>query len=211
MKYSLNMVVVAMILSACTALNNGNLEAVSASEVVAASNVVAVRESASDVVAPTVPHTQAAQSAGNDVTVLPITSPKIASDNTAPKNDKDKNDANVKVNVTLRNPPKTEINKKNKIPKTPTPATKTKNASSKTTNLPKAMAKLPPPPPPKPVLTRRQVLEQEIARERAALQVAKNQLAQAKKSGNAKTIAKLNAAVQDRELNVRAIENEMKR
>lgn len=208
MKYSLNMVVVAMILSACTALNNGNLEAVSASE------VVAVRESASDVVAPTVPHTQAAQSAGNDVTVLPITSPKIASDNTAPKNDKndkDKNDANVKVNVTLRNPPKTEINKKNKIPKTPTPATKTKNASSKTTNLPKAMAKLPPPPPPKPVLTRRQVLEQEIARERAALQVAKNQLAQAKKSGNAKTIAKLNAAVQDRELNVRAIENEMKR
>lgn len=227
MKYILNAVCVAIALSACTALPNGEYAAASdvatASDVVSASEPVSGSQSASDVaqaVEPpttkvatekTNPKSTETQTTENDITVLPVATPKTDSDKVAKNTTKNnKNDTNVKLNVTLRNQPKTETTKKTKTTKI-TQTTKTTKSTAKTVKMVKPVVKLPPPPPPKPVLTRRQVLEQEIARERAALQSAKAQLAAAKKSGNAKNIAKLNAAVQDRELNVRAIESEMKR
>lgn len=219
MKYILNAVCVAIALSACTALPNG--EYVAASDVVSASEPVVASQSASDVAQAVEQPTQQVATektklvddkvTENDITVLPVATPTKDSDKVAKNTIKnDKNDANVKLNVTLRNQPKTETTKKTKTTKI-TPTTKITKSTTKTVKMVKPVVKLPPPPPPKPVLTRRQVLEKEIARERAALQSAKAQLAAAKKSGNAKNIAKLNAAVQDRELNIRAIESEMKR
>lgn len=221
MKYILNAVCVAIALSACTALPNGEYAA--ASDVVTASEPVVASQSASDVAQAveqptqqvatekTNPKSTETPTTENDITVLPVATPTKDSDKVAKNTTKnDKNDANVKLNVTLRNQPKTETTKKTKTTKI-TPTTKTTKSTAKTVKMVKPVVKLPPPPPPKPVLTRRQVLEKEIARERAALQSAKAQLAAAKKSGNAKNIAKLNAAVQDRELNIRAIESEMKR
>lgn len=63
----------------------------------------------------------------------------------------------------------------------------------------------------KPVLTRRQVLEQEIGRERAALNSAKLQLNSAQKTGNLKQINKLNNLIKDRQLNIQSIQKEMMR
>lgn len=64
---------------------------------------------------------------------------------------------------------------------------------------------------PKPVLTRRQVLDEEIAREKAALKSAKSQLAIALKRGNAAAVARLNTMIRDRELNVQALQREINR
>ncbi len=68
-----------------------------------------------------------------------------------------------------------------------------------------------PTPTPKPVLTRKQVLEEEIAREKAALKSAQTQLMIAKKRGNAAQIQKLTTMIKDRELNVQAISRELSR
>lgn len=202
-----------MMLSGCAMLPEN-----AANDEVQAASDVAMAQTASEVSAPRV---QAASDAvsvlADDVKVLPIhTSDKqdtLAKNNKAEKTEKDKanssnkttlNDKNApaKLNVTLRNQPKTNSNA-NK--------TSNKNTKGKVVKMPATVVKLPPPKPAKPVLTRRQILEQEISRERAALKSAQAQLAAAKKSGNAKQIAKLNAAVRDRELNVKAIEAEMKR
>lgn len=64
---------------------------------------------------------------------------------------------------------------------------------------------------PKPVLTRKQVLEEEIAREKAALKSAKSQLLIAQKRGNMAQIQKLHNMIRDRELNVQAISRELSR
>lgn len=106
----------------------------------------------------------------------------------------------VKVNVQLRNQ-NTDKNKK---------AGKSKNADGNNKKIPAAVVKLPPPKPVKPVLSRRQVLENEIRRERAALRSAKLQLSAAQKNGNSKLIMRLNNMIRDRELNIQAIEKEMK-
>lgn len=222
-----------MLLSGCAALpaheNNENVAA--ASDVQAASDV-SVPQAASDVAAPNV---QAASQVAkpetvtiaDDVKVLPIgnhsassTQNKDTAKNTTTtkktpnnkeKNDKtEKNTSPAKLNVTLRNQPKVSDNKAgNKNAKTTSNNKNATTAKGKTAKAP--VVTLPPPKPAKPVLTRRQILEQEVTRERAALKTAQTQLAAAKKSGNAKQIAKLNAAVRDRELNVRAIEAEIKR
>lgn len=64
---------------------------------------------------------------------------------------------------------------------------------------------------PKPVLTRKQVLEEEIAREKAALKSAQMQLTLARKRSNQAQIRKLQAIIRDRELNVQAISRELSR
>lgn len=217
MKYVLSVMWVLIGVVACTALSESELsesdggervfsasQVATASEaslakqddskvaVVFASEAVAGSQSASDVAM----QKSVKQNIDNDVTVLPIKPSQI---NSSDKNDK--THTQIPLNITLRNPPKPEINKKNK-------SLKASKAKAKVVGLPKTVVKLPPP---KPALTRRQVLAQEIARERVALQATKKQLAAAKKSGNAKNIAKLNAAIKDRELNIRAIESEIKR
>lgn len=63
--------------------------------------------------------------------------------------------------------------------------------------------------PPKPKLTRKQILQREIASEQAALVRAQAQLARAKKSGG--NTGALEQTVRDRQANVRAIQSELKR
>lgn len=65
--------------------------------------------------------------------------------------------------------------------------------------------------PPKPVLTRRQILENEIKREQTALKSAQNQLAQAQKSGNQNAIKRLNHTIHDREQNIQSLKKELVR
>ena len=127
--------------------------------------------------------------AASDVTVLPETPPKQPVGKT-------KGDAKTppKVNVQLR---QQQADKDKKKPK------KTPEAKKP------AVVKMPAPKPAAPVLTRRQVLEREINRERAALRSAQTQLNAAKRSGNAKQINKWSNAVKDRELNIKAIEREI--
>lgn len=64
---------------------------------------------------------------------------------------------------------------------------------------------------PKPVLTRREVLQLEIDREKAALKSAKAQMTIALKRGNTKLVSKLATMIRDRELNVQAISRELTR
>ncbi|WP_416189791.1 hypothetical protein ACM67B_01080 [Neisseria sp. CCUG17229] len=64
---------------------------------------------------------------------------------------------------------------------------------------------------PKPQLTRKQILQNEIRNEQAALARAKVQLNVARKKGDQAKISRLNQAVRDREANIRAIQGEMKR
>lgn len=117
----------------------------------------------------------------------------------------DKADKNLppKLNVTLRkqaemadkadkNSPKNKSKKKIVIP------------APKVVVLPKAA-------PPKPVLTRRQILENEIKREQTALKSAQNQLAQAQKSGNQNAIKRLNHTIHDREQNIQSLKKELVR
>lgn len=66
-------------------------------------------------------------------------------------------------------------------------------------------------PPPKPVLTRRQHLQREIAAEQRALAAARARLVAAKKSGNVDAMAIANAQIQDRERNIAALEAESRR
>ncbi|WP_165010992.1 hypothetical protein [Neisseria yangbaofengii] len=63
----------------------------------------------------------------------------------------------------------------------------------------------------KPQLTRKQILQNEIRNEQAALARAKVQLNVARKKGDQAKISRLNQAVRDREANIRAIQGEMKR
>ncbi|VEE05965.1 hypothetical protein [Neisseria animalis] len=64
---------------------------------------------------------------------------------------------------------------------------------------------------PKPQLTRKQILQNEIRNEQAALARAKAQLNVARKKGDQDKISRLSGAVRDREANIRAIKNEMNR
>lgn len=66
-------------------------------------------------------------------------------------------------------------------------------------------------PAPKPVLTRRQNLQREIAAEQRALAAARARLAAAQKSGNVDAMAVANAQIQDRERNIAALEAESRR
>lgn len=114
--------------------------------------------------------------------------------------------------------PKDKLDKLDKSDKTEKLDPKTsKNSKTKTTPnsktpTPPAVVILPQPTAqPKPVLTRKQVLEEEIAREKAALKSAQTQLAIARKRGNNAQIQKLLAVIRDRELNVQAISRELAR
>lgn len=62
-----------------------------------------------------------------------------------------------------------------------------------------------------PVLSRRDVLNQEIEREQTALKVAKMQLATAQKRNDSANIIKLNNVVRDRVANVQALQRELSR
>ncbi|MCG7656177.1 DUF4407 domain-containing protein [Wielerella bovis] len=62
-----------------------------------------------------------------------------------------------------------------------------------------------------PVLTRRQVLQKEIDREKLALRTAQTRLTAAQKSGNTATIARLNTLINDRQQNLSALEAEMRK
>ncbi|MCP1771468.1 hypothetical protein J2T38_000265 [Neisseria perflava] len=64
---------------------------------------------------------------------------------------------------------------------------------------------------PKPQLTRKQILQNEIRNEQAALARARAQLNVAKKKGDQAKIGRLTQAVKDREANIRAIQGEMSR
>ncbi|MDK4689558.1 hypothetical protein [Kingella negevensis] len=68
-----------------------------------------------------------------------------------------------------------------------------------------------PPPQKAPVLTRRQVLEKEINREKVGLKSAQSQLASAKKKGNQSAANRFAALVIDRQQNIAALEAEMRR
>lgn len=61
------------------------------------------------------------------------------------------------------------------------------------------------------ILSRRQVLSQEIEREQAALKVAQLQLAHAKKRHDIANINRLNNVVRDREQNVQSLQRELER
>lgn len=119
------------------------------------------------------------------------------------KADKADKNSPPKLNVTLRkqaemadkadkNSPKNKGKKKIVIP------------APKVVVLPKAA-------PPKPVLTRRQILENEIKREQTALKSAQNQLAQAQKAGNQNAIKRLNHTIHDREQNIQSLKKELVR
>lgn len=87
-----------------------------------------------------------------------------------------------------------------------------KEKSVKAPKTPPAIVNLPMPTvQPKPVLTRKQVLEQEIEREKAALKSAQSQLKIAQKRGHAAQAAKLIGIIKDRQLNVQAISREIAR
>ena len=60
-------------------------------------------------------------------------------------------------------------------------------------------------------LTRRQVLQNEINREKAALRTAQMQLNAAQKAGNSKSVTRLTALVNDRQQNLLALEAEMRK
>ncbi|WP_054618970.1 hypothetical protein [Neisseria sp. 83E34] len=98
------------------------------------------------------------------------------------------------MNVKIRNQP---------IDKSKTPASRSVQAN---TRMP---ANYKPLPPPKPKLTRKQILQREIASEQAALIRAQAQLERARKSGG--DTSGLEQTVRDRQANVRAIQNELKR
>lgn len=130
------------------------------------------------------------------------------------RNPKDKN-SKISTTPPPKNPP--EIKVETKTPpqsKTTRPNRNTNNNTNtskpKTPSTTAPVVALPTPTP-KPVLTRKQVLEEEIAREKAALKSAKTQLSIARKRGNAAQIQKLNAMIKDRELNVQAISRELSR
>lgn len=112
-----------------------------------------------------------------------------------------KNNKNTTVNTNIKDKNNTDKNSK---------TDKTTTQNKKTTTTPVVI------PPtisvqPKPVLTRKQVLEEEIAREKAALKSAQTQLLIAKKRGNSAQIIKLYSVIRDRELNVQAISRELSR
>lgn len=62
-----------------------------------------------------------------------------------------------------------------------------------------------------PQLTRRQVLQQELSREQSALMRAQNELAAARQRNDTAAIRRLDAQVRDRQLNVQALQQEMRR
>lgn len=63
----------------------------------------------------------------------------------------------------------------------------------------------------KPQLTRKQILQNEIRNEQAALARVKVQLNVARKKGDAAKVSRLSQALSDREANIRAIQGEMNR
>lgn len=95
----------------------------------------------------------------------------------------------AKVNVKLRNQPKTAP-VRNRAPAVVAPVVAV--------------------PKPKPQLTRKQILQREVRNEQAALNRAKARLEAAKKSGNSAAIAQYERAVRDREANIRAMQSEMR-
>lgn len=103
----------------------------------------------------------------------------------------------TKVNVQLRKPPVSNPTRgKGKGKSVPQPAPTVKMPTAKTVQS-------------APALTRRQILEREINRERAALKAAQSQLNAARKKGNTSQINRLMGIIKDRELNIKAISKEM--
>lgn len=171
------------------------------------------------------------QNMSNDIKVLPITKNKPNPEKNLPKQ---ANTKTVKKNPppaaaikaekeridTLLNSTKDKNgkiialpkDKLDKADKTNSKSGKTKSATKTVTPPTAPVVSLPQPTlQPKPVLTRKQVLEEEIAREKAALKSAQTQLNIARKRGNNAHIQKLNAIIRDRELNVQAISRELSR
>ena len=66
-------------------------------------------------------------------------------------------------------------------------------------------------PPAKPVLTREQRIAQEIAQERQALTRLRAQLAQARQQGKANVVQQITVQILDREGNIAALQQEMRR
>ena len=66
-------------------------------------------------------------------------------------------------------------------------------------------------PPAKPVLTREQRIAQEIAQERQALARLRAQLAQARQQGKANVVQQITVQILDREGNIAALQQEMRR
>lgn len=137
----------------------------------------------------------------NDITVLPdvpaVSLPESPIKETTPppkKTHKAKDEKNSKVNVQLRKPTEKKPRKRAKSPVAPA-----------------SVVKMPPAKAVKPVLTRRQILEREIGRERVALKAAQSQLNAAKKQGDSKKVNRLSNIIRDRELNIKAIEKEILR
>lgn len=177
------------------------------------------------------------QNMSNDIKVLPITKnkpnpeknlPKQANTKTVKKNpppaaaikaEKERidtllnstKDKNGKI-IALPKDKLDKLDKSDKADKTNSKSGKTKSATKTVTPPTAPVVSLPQPTlQPKPVLTRKQVLEEEIAREKAALKSAQTQLNIARKRGNNAHIQKLNAIIRDRELNVQAISRELSR
>lgn len=117
--------------------------------------------------------------------------------------------ANPKMNVKLRNGGSTVGSK--------TSVSDLKSAQARAAEL-NRKAKIIPAPvihapavKPKPQLTRKQILQNEVRNEQAALARAKAQLNVARKKGDPAKISRLSQAVRDREANIRAIQGEMNR
>lgn len=101
------------------------------------------------------------------------------------------------------------------VSKPDAPATHSIIAPSRATHKPKIVAARPVAvvyhAPSAPVLSRRDILSQEIEREQMALKIVKNQLASAQKRRDTVNIQKLNDAMRDRLANVASLQRELQR
>ena len=154
----------------------------------------------------------------DDITVLPEVTPpatetieKVEKPTKPEKAEKEKTkkDKAEKASGNTDKSTKTKVNVQLRKPTTPN--TTRSKSKAKSSPQPAPSVKMPPAKtaPSAPVLTRRQVLEREINRERAALKAAQSQLNAARKKGNASQINRLSSIIKDRELNIKAISKEM--
>lgn len=151
----------------------------------------------------------------NDIKILPIkpVNPNIEKHNTISKSKENKSNKmpatsikaeKQRIDTLLRNTKNKDKNNKNKNDKNSQDKSN-KKIPAPIVTLPQLTTQ------PKPVLTRKQVLEQEIKREKAALKSARAQFKIAQKRGNSALAEKLIKIIKDRELNVEAISREISR
>lgn len=138
----------------------------------------------------------------DDIKILPSAQEKAGDTQAAP--------ANPRINVKLRNAHTDTVHPSK-------PSQDVKSAKQRAAEL-NRQAKIKPAPiimapavQPKPQLTRKQILQNEIRNERAALARAKAQLNVARKKGDSAKINHLTQNVRDREANIRAIQGAISR